>query len=1355
MFPENRVPQTHFTGSRLLASQQPIIHVTMSTTHYLGTAGDVGWDSSVPRDPDTPWRESFGGISDPTYARRGESAFAPQLPRIPNPIGMEYTPDSLGQLAPIPKPAGAEIDKLYLYERFQGLHNFGLRTWQLPSINHGLPPQGTLSVNEAGWHPAFRKDRWMEAVFFAKREDVKDNVPKSDWWANIPSSNGLNIPKVIDLLAPEHVAMNPQEEYKVYKESSDLSFYIHWTAFDKYDPDGYGHYNRSHGLAHGYTRVVYGRHGEWLSPFVAICLNTDNLNTLLHVHGTTPDQRAQHYMAQFQMASTMLKDEGTSELGLSGEKRLFGGTIRMAPTLLATGYTENSLNHYRPYALGIFQFPEDPFWDKLPNIYPDRWKDPQVTERFVIPTIYAANMEQERYWTDIVGKFGTNSIKVPRYLKVPVLQPYDMLRVWSARESTDKKWQSSPYSQIMVRIPISSFGEAVKQQDKKWAYAAMQELRNRLMYINKFAEDDPTQIFPHLNLFSALSILMGAVLPWEENKEMHQFTIQAEAQPNRWFPSQSAEHKTHFRFPDTWEPGPGSRDDYEWASGGPVMSAYYDRGPMDGREMTIQFGEQTVQSWVTLVPSHHALTLAVVRLAASLRQQVNDLRSNPQLDAHGWLRWDFEFPPYDPQLYLSDPHAKYTDPADGQVKEKSLWRKYDAKTRYTEDDTALLPSPKKQTRGEQARNEAEMTADWRRTRLMSRRQGLNQAAVEQEAQAYWASRKQVRQQTQTRGQHQPQVQPQPQWQPPQLHWPPQRENTYAPPPAQPVCPWPPGSQSDTRQLSAAAPVFVPGPESGSGGSQPRSNQPGEHRPGYGGFAWNDPPGGGQAKRATLVAKKVQQMQKEKDSERKQTNPVVFWTVGEVADHRSDTDRWVLLSDGQAGFDVFDVSGVSRLRGDRFTKKTTLTENGHLLSDEHAITYVQHQHDKLFRGKLLLEKELNEILEHDGEDGRRKWVYVGYDVFDITDFHFAGDEERQMLFSASRGFVGHITRHRDDLFARLMPYRCAKLSEPRTLDISLDLPKSLFTMKDISRRIFPGNGMATVINENVYQLGDWTKDFADFHPGGRQAIYNLAGRDATAEFISAHENWDKLLEKMDHIGYVVPERSLGSAIRNRDSEIQYGSIVYKMDSDVYVSGQLSRHFERVGTAQNQMEARAHFEQNYAELQRYLGINVTPLNDVASQRTLFASLLNVPELAVAYITSPPSRSVTTVELVENSDYRPLPGAETSSMAAQFRKVWVSIEETVYDVTDLARYGNDEIKEKVSSFGGRECTDPSLIHDIVACHVAPVVGKLVSEPTHQKHSHKKSRPLQLKPKPSANDLRKKRVKRRKRKSRSRGVA
>jgi hypothetical protein len=37
-------------------------------------------------------------------------------------------------------------------------------------------------------------------------------------------------------------------------------------------------------------------------------------------------------------------------------------------------------------------------------------------------------------------------------------------------------------------------------------------------------------------------------------------------------------------------------------------------------------------------------------------------------------------------------------------------------------------------------------------------------------------------------------------------------------------------------------------------------------------------------------------------------PAKFWAVGEVADHRSDGDRWVLAPDGQRGFDVYDVSG---------------------------------------------------------------------------------------------------------------------------------------------------------------------------------------------------------------------------------------------------------------------------------------------------------------------------------------------------------------------------------------------------------------------------------------------------------------
>lgn len=63
-------------------------------------------------------------------------------------------------------------------------------------------------------------------------------------------------------------------------------------------------------------------------------------------------------------------------------------------------------------------------------------------------------------------------------------------------------------------------------------------------------------------------------------------------------------------------------------------------------------------------------------------------------------------------------------------------------------------------------------------------------------------------------------------------------------------------------------------------------------------------------------------------------PVRYWTVGEVGDHSSDGDRWVLVDDGLAGFDVYHSSGIDSLRSSDMLDKqlTKQTSHGRVVTD---------------------------------------------------------------------------------------------------------------------------------------------------------------------------------------------------------------------------------------------------------------------------------------------------------------------------------------------------------------------------------------------------------------------------------------
>lgn len=129
----------------------------------------------------------------------------------------------------------------------------------------------------------------------------------------------------------------------------------------------------------------------------------------------------------------------------------------------------------------------------------------------------------------------------------------------------------------------------------------------------------------------------------------------------------------------------------------------------------------------------------------------------------------------------------------------------------------------------------------------------------------------------------------------------------------------------------------------------------------------------------------------------------YWTVGEVGNHCSDTDRWALVEDQEGGFQVQDVTGVLpefviRCKIEWLTciidhpflqtkhgleKYTEMTQHGLVLhQDAHKWTM---QNPSL--GLLIMGKELQEMFEMDGQDGRPHWVYAGGShIYDLTGEH---------------------------------------------------------------------------------------------------------------------------------------------------------------------------------------------------------------------------------------------------------------------------------------------------------------------------------------------------------------------------------
>lgn len=123
----------------------------------------------------------------------------------------------------------------------------------------------------------------------------------------------------------------------------------------------------------------------------------------------------------------------------------------------------------------------------------------------------------------------------------------------------------------------------------------------------------------------------------------------------------------------------------------------------------------------------------------------------------------------------------------------------------------------------------------------------------------------------------------------------------------------------------------------------------------------------------------------------------YWTMGEVGNHCSDTDRWALVEDHEGGFQVQDVTGMLLESGTRWKIEylTCITDNPLLQTKhglekctemtQHGLVLHQDAHKWTLQNPplslLIMGKELQDLFEMDGQDGRPHRVYAGREIYD--------------------------------------------------------------------------------------------------------------------------------------------------------------------------------------------------------------------------------------------------------------------------------------------------------------------------------------------------------------------------------------
>jgi cytochrome b involved in lipid metabolism len=405
----------------------------------------------------------------------------------------------------------------------------------------------------------------------------------------------------------------------------------------------------------------------------------------------------------------------------------------------------------------------------------------------------------------------------------------------------------------------------------------------------------------------------------------------------------------------------------------------------------------------------------------------------------------------------------------------------------------------------------------------------------------------------------------------------------------------------------------------------------------------------------------------------------YHTVGEVANHVSTGDLWIISGDGAYGYDVYDATDiVEEMWADKpeafcmddHCERTLLG----LKARPDFRETLEKQANRL--GKLILPMRRHEIAERDGKHGKPFWISVGNDVFDISNFPFRSETERNLLRKCPGGNPwrdivkdGQGTIDYSQLVTDLKPYRCAVVAAQTPDEGPGPADEFHFTRQEVACHTYPETTMYTIIRGHVYDL----TGYMEFHPGGEAILRQCAGKDSTSEFVKYHADADRCLKDYGYLrlGRLVEEKLLNQLAYH---EVALNGHVYdlgKIDPRK-PAPQLVRAIDSYGLRGKDITAVL----NNRSMARPKGLCL-----LAERPDLITAKLSVrlPEIDLATLAANNGSRI----LLPKGMKVPPDRVEVRDLRMP---LWVSYGGLVYDMTVVSKYGPDDIKRQLDGYDFR---------------------------------------------------------------------
>lgn len=431
---------------------------------------------------------------------------------------------------------------------------------------------------------------------------------------------------------------------------------------------------------------------------------------------------------------------------------------------------------------------------------------------------------------------------------------------------------------------------------------------------------------------------------------------------------------------------------------------------------------------------------------------------------------------------------------------------------------------------------------------------------------------------------------------------------------------------------------------------------------------------------------------------------VYYTVGEAGDHLSSGDLWIIADDGAHGYDVYDATDV--------VEEMWADDNAAFTLDDHcertllglkALPHLQRNLEEQAEplGKLILPMRRHEIAERDGKHGKPLWISVGNDVFDITNFPFDSDKQRNLMTSIPGGnpwkaIFKDGTIDYDQLAIDLQPYRCAVVAAQVPDKGPRPTEEFHFTLQEVACHVYPETTMYTIIRGQVYNLNG----YMDFHPGGRTILRQWAGRDSTQEFERFHADADRCLADFDYlrVGRVVGVKAMDQLTHN---EVALNGHVYDL--------------RMIGTGEQEMQFIGELDSRGLRSKDMTAV----LNDDFMLPPESLKLLpGRPDLITAKLATPLREIDMATLRANNGSNMPLPEGmkiPRNRVEADLQMpLWVAYEDLVYDMTAVSKWGPENVKTWLNGYDHRyrgaiipPCELATRLQQDYGCRV---IGRLV---------------------------------------------